>query len=164
LLFFVAVIFACVQEPSTQTASKRGDSVKKAAADFTVSTLSGAPFSLSGNKGKAVLVSFWATWCPPCVWEIPHLAKIYDELNGKGFEIIALSVDRDRGEVLKFIREKNVNFPVAFATQEIVSNYGGVSAIPTNVLVDKDGFIAGVFVGARDENFWRQQIEKLIGG
>jgi len=164
LPLFVALVFACAQEPSKQIVGGKKDNTKKIAPDFSVPTLSGTPFSLSENKGKVVLVDFWATWCPPCLWEIPHLAKVYKELKEKGFEIIALSLDRDREAVLKFAKERNINFPVAFATQEIVSNYGGVSAIPTNVLVDKEGFIAEVFVGARDEKFWRQQIEKLIGG
>jgi len=134
------------------------------APDFTVSALDGRTIKLSSLKGKVVLIDFWATWCGPCVYEIPGFIKLYDKYNERGLEIIGLSVDRDRKAVVDFAEKRGVNYPIAFADGEIQENYGGIRAIPVTVFVDREGRIAKSVVGARDEAFFENEIIKLLGG
>lgn len=135
-----------------------------AAPDFEVSALDGKVIKLSALKGKVVVIDFWATWCGPCVYEIPGFINLYNKYNKKGLEIIGFSVDRDRQAVFDFVKNKGVNYPIAFADDELQEKFGGIQGLPTTFFVDKAGRIAGRVVGARDEAFFEKEIIKLLGG
>lgn len=119
--------------------------------DFSVTDLNGKPLSLSQFKGKVVLVDFWATWCPPCVAEMPRIIATYQKYHDKGFEVIGISLDRDKAELLKYIEKNKIAWPQHFdggkAPGESLAEKYGAEAIPTTFLIGADGKIIAATTG-----------------
>jgi thiol-disulfide isomerase/thioredoxin len=116
--------------------------------DFVLRTLDGKEVRLSDLKGKVVLLNFWATWCGPCIAEMPLLNEIYNENKSKGFELLAISGDdaRDGAQVKRFAKEHQLNFPV-FHDEATVKLYN-VIGFPGNIFIDREGktrYITGAF-------------------
>jgi peroxiredoxin len=99
-------------------------------------------------KGKVVLLNFWATWCPPCRKEVPSMVELYEKLKDKGFEIVAVSVDRSRSDVVSFVKEYNMNFTVLHDVDSAVSKQYGVFRYPETFIVDRKGVIRQHLNGA----------------
>ena len=117
------------------------------APDFSLTTLDGTKITLSEMRGKVILLDFWATWCEPCREAIPHLVELRHRHSEDGFEIIALSMDQgDLEPVRKFVRARDLPYPVGIAPEGVARNYR-VSALPTSVLIDKQGNIRERVVG-----------------
>jgi peroxiredoxin len=135
---------------------------RPSAADFSLPAVNGGIVSLSGLKGKVVVVDFWAMWCRPCVWEIPSFVKLKHRYAADGFEIIGLSVDRDRSRMAEFIRRYGINYPIVYADGELQEKYGGIRGIPTTFFIDKRGRIAEKVVGAHEESFFDGKIRELL--
>ena len=118
--------------------------INKPPKDFTLTLLSGESFTLSKQKGKVVLVDFWASWCGPCVKEMPSLKKTYDQYRSKGFEIIGISLDKTKDKLTHFIKENALKWPISFSgdywKDKTVALYG-VRSIPSTWLVDKKGIL-----------------------
>jgi peroxiredoxin len=116
--------------------------------DFQVADLDGKPLSLANYKGKVVMVDFWATWCPPCVGEVPNVAKVYEKYHPQGFEIIGISLDRegDKDKLISFTKEHNMPwrqyFDGKFWSNELAVKYG-IQSIPATFLLDGSGKIIG---------------------
>ena len=136
------------------TGQKQGDPAKVRAAlvegttfpDFSVEDVKGNPLSISGYKGKVVLIDFWATWCGPCVAELPNVLKTYEKYHDKGFEIIGISLDQDKGGLTGFIKQNKMTWQQYFDGQvwanKLAVKYG-VEAIPATYLLDGEGNIIG---------------------
>lgn len=129
-------------------------------------TVGGEAFNIDSLKGKVVLVDFWATWCGPCVAELPHLQELYTAYQPKGFEVVGISLDTDKAELESFIKAREVKWPILFEESDgagwgnkIASHYG-ISAIPTMILVGRDGKVISTSLRgpALDE-----ELEKLLG-
>jgi thiol-disulfide isomerase/thioredoxin len=107
--------------------------------------INGHDIDLSKMKGKVVLVDFWATWCGPCIAEMPNVIKAYGEYHDKGFEVIGISLDQDKGALEKFIADKKMTWPQYFDGKgwgnEISTGFG-INSIPATFLIGKDGKIA----------------------
>ena len=102
----------------------------------------GREVDLSQMKGKVVLIDFWATWCGPCVREIPSVKKTYDELNSKGFEIIGISMDSNQAKLEDFLAKNDMPWPQFFdgkGWKTRLAQEHGISSIPAMWLVDKEG-------------------------
>jgi len=116
--------------------------------DFKEKDLDGKPLSVSSYKGKVILLDFWATWCPPCRAELPNVIKTYDTYHKDGFEIIGISLDRDRDreKLVSFLKEKKMTWPQFFDGKywqnKLAVKYG-VQSIPTTYLLDGQGVIIG---------------------
>lgn len=114
--------------------------------DFKEEDIEGKPLSIANYKGKVVLVDFWATWCGPCVAELPNVLKAYEKYHDKGFDIVGISLDRDESALRKFIEEHKMPWAQYFDGKgwdsDLAGRYG-VNAIPMTFLLDREGKIIG---------------------
>jgi len=114
--------------------------------DFQVAGLDGKPLSLASYKGKVVMVDFWATWCGPCIGEVPNVAMVYEKYHPQGFEIIGVSLDQeaDKDKLITFTKEHNMPWPQYFdgkgGENDLAVKYG-VHGIPSAFLLDAGGKI-----------------------
>ncbi len=98
--------------------------------------------------GKALLVTFFATWCPPCMQEVPVLIELQNKYSDKGFSVVALSVDQGgAGVVKKLVEKRSINYPVLMATGGTARAFGGVVGIPTSFLVNSKGTVVKKYPG-----------------
>jgi len=120
---------------------------------FEETDLNGKPLSLSKYRGKIVLVDFWATWCVPCLIEMPNVIRTYEQFHSKGFEVIGISLDQDRAKLESFIKEKHLDWPQycdgKFWDTRPVLTYG-IESIPASFLLDRNGKILGVNLRGED--------------
>ena len=143
-----------------ETSTPMGDNVK--APEFTLPSTDGKTIRLSDYKGKVVIVDFWATWCGPCRKGIPDLIEIQKEF-GKDVVVIGISLDADtKKDVVPFIQNIGINYPVAYGTLEVTQQYGGVEAIPTSFVINKTGKIVDKHVGLVPKSDYTDLIKKLL--
>jgi peroxiredoxin len=112
------------------------------AADFTLRDIEGAETKLSSQKGKVVVLSFWATWCGPCKEEMPHLEAMYKELQGQGLVVLSISTDdpRSAARVKPFITKMGYTFPVLLDREStVISAYNPSKTLPYTVVIDREG-------------------------
>jgi peroxiredoxin len=138
-----------LEQASQQAASKK---IRKGLVegakfpDFSEKDLDGKPLSVANYKGKVVLVDFWATWCGPCVAELPNVLKAYEAHHKDGFEIIGISLDQDETKLKNFIKDKNMSWQQYFDgkgwANKLAAKYG-VQSIPATYLLDGEGKIIG---------------------
>ena len=135
----------------------------KAAPSFTLQDLNGKPVSLSDFKGKVVILDFWATWCPPCVIEIPHFIELYEQYKDQGFTMVGISLDREGISVVKsFVRKYQINYPILMTDGQVDRVYGGITAIPTTFVIDSAGNIRQKYIGYRDKAVFETDIKTLL--
>lgn len=137
--------------------------VGEAAPNFELPTLDGHKAKLSDYKGKIVILNFWATWCPPCQAEMPHMQNFYEENHQKGIEIVAINLtssDRGLDKVKEFVNKHHITFPILLDEEGTVENIYDTIAIPTTYIIDQEGFITEKITGPVDE----ERLENLIKG
>jgi thiol-disulfide isomerase/thioredoxin len=123
----------------------------------------GNPVNKDNWPGKVVMVNFWATWCPPCRYEIPELLELKKEYGDK-LEIIGISEDDDGPDgVVHFVMQKGMDYPIVMATREIVRSYGGVPALPTTFLINTEGRVVTKHSGLYPKDAYDQEIRSLLG-
>lgn len=113
-------------------------------------TLDGQPFTLEQMRGKVVLVNFWATWCEPCVEEMPSMQKLRARLAGKPFEVIAVNHQEGEPRIRGFLKKVPLDFPIVRDTDGAVTRGWQARIFPSSYLVDAEGKIRYVLAGATD--------------
>jgi thiol-disulfide isomerase/thioredoxin len=142
---------------------------KKAPA-FTLTTIDGKKVSLSGYKGRPVLVNFWATWCGACKLEMPWLEEFRQKYGSQGFEILGIAQDdAPKDEIAKVAKRINVSYPLLYTDAKVAPAYGGVDYLPESFFVGRDGIIqiqtAGLSSdGLASKDEIEANIKRLIAG
>ncbi|MCE2785881.1 MAG: TlpA family protein disulfide reductase [Pirellula sp.] len=138
--------------------------IGQGAPEFDLMKIDGTPFKLKENRGKILIVDFWATWCGPCIRSIPSLIEISKEYKEAGVELVLVNCEEPETRVRPFLERLKSIPTVVLDTDGTVSKQYNVAAIPQTVLIDRDGGIVEVLVGASDENeeILRKKIETLI--
>jgi thiol-disulfide isomerase/thioredoxin len=155
-------LVAAAHDTAKTAATRIGTIGKKIHFDGT--TVDGKPFDLVSFQNKVVLVDFWATWCGPCLRELPNIKKNYEEYHDRGFEVIGISLDEDRSTLETFLREQELPWPTLFSddtkTTQALSDRFGVEGIPAMLLVGRDGKV--ITLKARGDDLGKE-LEKLLG-
>jgi cytochrome c biogenesis protein CcmG, thiol:disulfide interchange protein DsbE len=141
---------------------------------FEAVTLEGQPVSLRDYSGKVVLLNVWATWCPPCVWEMPSMQRLYDQFEGQDFEVVAVSIDAQSGQVdplgrlggniQAFADSLALTFPIWHDPEGRIQRTYQTTGVPESFLIGRDGRIFRKVSGATewDRPQYQEFIQRLL--
>jgi len=132
----------------------------KPAPELALTDMQGKQFTLGSLKGKTVLVDFWTTWCVGCRADGPALDKLYAKYGGQNLEILGISVGEDRAVVEKFLREHRHSYPILLTSENELPHLFQVGALPTYMVIDKDGTLSGVVDGDQGFSELRKMLKK----
>lgn len=166
LLTAVTSVAAPAQSPQDNPLLLDSPTAPVPALDFSSKTLDGKPVRLSDFKGQVVLVNFWATWCVPCLLEMPALDRLNRKMAGQPFKLLAINQAEERGRVQKFAQAHDYSFDVVLdPIGEIGSNYGA-NRLPMTYIIDRKGMVIRRAIGPRqwDSPEAIQLFERLMGG
>ena len=169
-VFAIALLAACIlvgcsSEPRSVRAASpvKPDKERKPAPEFALKDADGKTVHLEDYKGKVVLLDFFATWCGPCKIEIPWFMELERKNKDKGFSVLGVSMDDEGWEVVKpFLADLGVNYRVVIGNDATAQVYGGVDALPTTFLIDRNGRIAAVHVGLASKKVFEDGIQQLL--
>jgi cytochrome c biogenesis protein CcmG/thiol:disulfide interchange protein DsbE len=130
----------------------RPSRIGMAAPDFTVRD-SDRTVTLSQLKGQVVVLNFWATWCPPCIEEMPSLVQMQQFMKAKGVTVLAVSVDADENQYRRFLRDHNVNLLTVRDADQKTNEMYGTFKFPETYIIDRNGVVRRKFIGSVD---WTQ--------
>ncbi|MCG1023415.1 redoxin domain-containing protein [Sutcliffiella horikoshii] len=177
----VAIIFVNVKKDSPSDGNIEADSVDitkdesipgvdlgevqegNTAPDFTLTKLDGSEFKLSDYRGKKVILNFWATWCPPCKAEMPHMQYFYEE-NHEEVEVIAVNLtnmDKGKDAISKFVNDYELTFAIPLDEDGDIGMQYQAFTIPTSYAIDKDGVIQKKIVGPMDEAMMKSIVDGI---
>lgn len=142
--------------------STQADSI--AASDFSLPSNQGDTINLADQRGKVVLINFWATWCGPCRKEMPALEALYKQYQNQGLEILAISVDSDPVVAETFIAKQDISFPILFDPENQVSTAYHAMAMPTTAIINQEGQVHYVHQGYKPgtEALYEEHIQALL--
>ncbi len=133
------------------------------APDWKLKDLDGHEVAFSQFQGKVVVVDFWATWCVPCIGEIPNYIKLQEKYGKDGLVIVGISLDERGPDVVKpFVKEKGMNYPVVMGTEEVQQAFGGLAVIPTTFLIDRNGEIRDRKTGAETAAEYERKVRAVL--
>lgn len=179
ILLAIAIVIVNLWKPSSQTLNKKDitnsestfDSEKipgadlsevqegNPAPDFELTTLDGETVKLSDYKGKKVILNFWASWCPPCKAEMPHMQKFYAENKDNNIEVLAVNltnIDSGESEIQKFVDDYGLTFQIPLDTEGMIGTRYQAFTLPTSYILDTNGIITKKIIGPMDENMMIQ--------
>ncbi|MBI2953013.1 MAG: redoxin domain-containing protein [Chloroflexi bacterium] len=139
-----------------------GANIGMLAPDFSLADIYGNELKLSDFRGQAVMINFWASWCPPCREEMPLMEAAYNERSDKGMAILAVAVNDDAGAVTSFVKELSLTFPVAVDNDNRVALLYRVRAIPTTFFVDREGVIRDIQTGPMDKKAMLKKLSRIM--
>jgi len=148
----------------TQLPAAVADTVTGPAPNFTLKDATGSNLRLSELRGNVVLINFWASWCGPCRQEMPLLDELYTQYKPLGFTILGVNVEEDSAQAKDLLKKIPVSFPVLFDNENKVSKLYKVVAMPSTVIVDRDGNMRYVHLGYQPgyEQRYQDQVRELV--
>lgn len=133
------------------------------APSFRVATLDGQVVSLDDYRGDVVLVNFWATWCPPCRFEMPGFQDVYESRKDQGFHVVGISMDQTGPSgVRAFLDQKGITYPVGMVNSEVFNAFNGPRTLPASFLIDRRGRIRHQVTGVFAEVALAQAVDRLL--
>jgi len=159
-IFLAAGLFSAAPVMPAQAPKKAAPATARTAPDFSCKSLDGKAVRLSGYRGKLVLLNFWATWCGPCVAEIPRFSSWQTKYGAQGLQVLGVSMDDDSAPVQKVYRKYQLTYPVVMGDEHVGELYGGVLGLPISYLISPEGRIVERYQGETNLD----QMEKRIAG
>ena len=163
------LLFGCGETASTEAAGGTVEAAtakeeRRPAPEFALKDADGKEYKLSDYKGKVVLLNFWATWCVPCIEEMPSLQTLHEELEESGLHIMAVSVDTSPDLAFTFAQENDLTLHMLFDRKQAAANAYQVRTIPITFLIDRDGKIVSKVRGTRDwtSSEMKDQIQDVL--
>ena len=171
------VLLSCDKKSSNE---KYSNSVQKnrppnavKAPDFTLVSLEGDRITLSDLRGSVILLNFWATWCGPCIMEIPDLNRLQEKYQDKGLEVIGITLTSGSPEIISiFAEDQGMNYKILTdimgSETEIVTNMYGqatgapITGVPTSFIIDRDGYIVKTYIGPRSERIFYNDLKRYL--
>jgi cytochrome c biogenesis protein CcmG/thiol:disulfide interchange protein DsbE len=139
------------------------EATRRHAPGFSLKDADGKIVQLSDFRGKVVLLNFWATWCDPCRLEIPWFVEFERQHKAKGFAVVGVSMDDDGWTAVKpFIAETGINYRVLLGDDKVAESYGGIDALPTSFIIDREGRIAAVHIGLVSKSRYEDDLQQLL--
>ena len=138
--------------------------IREEAPDFTLKSLDGSNLRLEEYRGQVVLINFWASWCGPCRQEMPLLDRLHHRYEDTGFAVLGVNVEGEVAPAQKIVDKTNVTFPVLIDEKQKVSEMYSLEAMPSTVVVDRDGVIRYIHLGYKpgDEEKYVEVVKQLI--
>jgi thiol-disulfide isomerase/thioredoxin len=127
------------------------------------SVIDGKVVESASFDGKVLLITFFATWCPPCAQEVPALVRLQEDLEQSGFSVIGMSVDQQGPAVVsRFVADRGINYPVLLASRQTTVDFGGIYGIPVAFLVNKSGQVVKKYTGFIQHSVLEKDISSLL--
>ncbi len=160
--YFLFIFLIIINFIFTQNSQDNNEPQYISAYDFNLSLFNDlgqdSIITLSALKGNVVLLNFWATWCGPCIAEIPEFNALYNKYNSKGFEILGISVSDNYKQLKKFSNKIEVQYKLLFGSSNdmsiIIENYGGFYSVPVSYLINREGLVVRGYPGAILGEYW----------
>jgi len=134
------------------------------APDFALASLEGKTVRLSDYRGKAILLNFWATWCPPCKIEMPWFVELQKQYGPAGLQVLGVAMDDGSpGEIAAFAKEMGVNYPVLIGKEEVGDAYGGIPYLPVSFFIDRNGKVVDKVLGLKGRGEIEDSVKKILG-
>ncbi len=169
VLAFALALLGCASEQPNAAASAAAfdaaEQKRKAAPDFELRNVAGGTMKSADLKGKVAIVDFWATWCAPCIQEIPNFNKLHETHDGKGVQMLAITIESGALEdITPKVAEFDMKYPVLVGDDDVLEGFGGSIGFPTTYIVDKDWNIYKKYLGltANKKELIEKDIAKLL--
>lgn len=157
-----ALLVAGVTAAGAQALKNGQTLVNKPAPEFARKALDGRTVDLKNYRGKIVLLDFWATWCSPCMVEMPTFARWQQQYGPQGLTVIGVSMDDDEATARKAINKLKPGYAIVMGDAKLGTLYGGVMGLPLIYLIDADGVVRGRFQGETDPKAIEAAFERLL--
>jgi cytochrome c biogenesis protein CcmG, thiol:disulfide interchange protein DsbE len=156
-------LFLSVSVLATLTGCNSRQAPIGAAPILEMKTFFGETVKVDGKDAKATLLVFWATWCGPCIMEIPNLKAMHAKYGDRNFRVISILVDDQKGvKALPIMQRFGINYPVLVGTEQDMADFGGVNALPTAFLIDSEGILRDKIQGLVSEAELERRILRLL--
>ncbi|KAA6464530.1 TlpA family protein disulfide reductase [Acidobacteria bacterium AB60] len=158
----LALLLALVMLAAASAQSDPAGLLHRPAPRFQRTSLEGRRVDLADYRGKVVLLTFWATWCAPCLVEMPRLIDWQNRYRSDGLQVLAVSLDDDAEPVRALTAERHLNYPVMMGDANLARAYGRILGLPVSFLIDRHGKIAAVYKGETDPTTIESGIKPLL--